>query len=301
VQDGSALSINELSSLEKRAFLFRPSAPGDGFEVYLGETKLYQVIPEFRVASNELWNRVDLRLAPSTGSSTTIFVNTPQPIELIVYHPGLRTEDGVLRLDVDAEVESIPLAVDRFIEGTEWYAIPILRLNEQILIGPTAVGTITTNFDVQAHARFYSRDGDQLGVGSLPPRANEETTFWIFTSLEPTSADIRDFRAAMNLPSGVTPTGKQSMPFGGAFVEEAESVVWVADYIPRSDQQIYAGFEVAVTPDDAMVGNFIPLIESWNVEAVEIRSGVRLRASGGATDSALPEDAFATGRGRVIR
>lgn len=136
------------------------------------------------------------------------------------------------------------------------------------LPGESAKILLSTELSMISEARYYSREGDQLGRGPLPPQVGETTKYWIFIRVNNTTNPVRDAIFSATLPSGVSFTGKQSVSIGPALTlnENNNTVNWnYRELPPNSQTGLY--FEVAVTPSPDQIGKNINLVNDIKFSA----------------------------------
>jgi len=70
-----------------------------------------------------------------------------------------------------------------------------------------------TNIELKSSAKYYL-EGEQLGVGPIPPIAGETTKYWIFISIENFNHDLENILVSATIPENVSLTGKTSVTRG---------------------------------------------------------------------------------------
>lgn len=122
---------------------------------------------------------------------------------------------------------------------------------------------LATEVILNAEARYYTEEGDQLGRGPLPPKVVKTTKYWIFIKIFNTSNPLRDATFSAMLPTGgVEHTGKQSVTIGPQIQYDSKTrkLSWSYDSLPANSQTgLY--FEVAVTPNASQLGQNILLVK----------------------------------------
>ncbi len=134
--------------------------------------------------------------------------------------------------------------------------------------GADLILPLATDLTLNTQVRYYTADGDQLGRGALPPRVGETTKYWVFIEALNTINPIEDTALTIQLPSGVIPTGKQSVTLGSPLKwnETNRTLTWNILDIPAQSKTGWY-FEVAVTPTASDVGKNLTLLNNVNFVA----------------------------------
>lgn len=178
---------------------------------------------------------------------------------------------------------------------------------------PVRVDSATTDFPIAtrltvAAAGFYfTKDGDQVGLGPLPPKAGETTKYRVFLHLKNTTGGADNVRVEGYLPANVSWTGKYSVTSGQAidFFPTTGRIRWdvgrVPAYTDGTGSGIGASFEVALAPTADDAGTTPTLIKDVALTADDELTGLTLHASAGAVTTDLQFDARAGEKGTVVK
>jgi len=134
--------------------------------------------------------------------------------------------------------------------------------------GTPAQLPIATELSWNMETRYYTKEGDQLGRGSLPPQVGETTKYWILTKIWNTTSAVKDAKFTATLPIGVEFTKRQSITIGPSisFNENTRQISWSYSKLPPNSQTgLY--FEVAITPQAEQVGNTVELVKNARMTA----------------------------------
>jgi hypothetical protein len=148
---------------------------------------------------------------------------------------------------------------------------------------------LTTEVKLNAQARYYSNEGDQLGRGPLPPKVKETTKYWIFININNTSNPIRETSFFAVLPNGVNFTGKQSVSIGPSleFNPSNRTIQWnYRELPPNSQTGLY--FEVAVIPNSDQIGKNIDLVSEIKFNATDKNTEKQFNLSQSIVNNTLP-------------
>lgn len=239
-------------------------------------------------------------MSPAGGSVAHLTVETTRPVSVAVYHPGLAEQGHVKTYDVPVGRTNLSVPVGAVPEGAgEWFALPFVRRTDGTAIGKLVRAPLTTAFDLSVAARYYAANGDQIGIGPLPPMVGESTKYWVQLKLAPTTADISNVRMAVRLGPNVAVTGRSALPDGGSFVQTGDELVWTSDYVPANSQGASASFEVELIPDANQRGTVPGLISSASASAIDQHNQVTLESSASGVDANLPDDEKGKNKGTV--
>ncbi len=166
---------------------------------------------------------------------------------------------------------------------------------------------IATSLTVDAAGFYFTKDGDQVGLGPLPPKAGETTKYRVFLHLKNTTGGADNVRVEGYLPANVAWTGKYSVTSGQAidYFPTTGRIRWDVGRVPAftdgTGAGIGASFEVALTAGVDDVGTMPTLIKDVALTADDELTGLTLHASTAAVTTDLEFDARAAGKGTVVR
>lgn len=150
-----------------------------------------------------------------------------------------------------------------------------------------------------ASARYYGTSGDQLGVGSLPPRVGEETTYWVVWSVGPAVSDLRDAEIRTVLPDGVIATSKFASATPGTFKTDGRTVTWDIPLLPLGGgEKITFAFEIRIRPSASDAGRVLGLVGTSSITA-KTKDGLELKAEAVGDDTDIRSDDLGRGRGTI--
>ena len=137
-----------------------------------------------------------------------------------------------------------------------------------------AVKPIIKATDVKffAFARYFTIEGEQLGIGPLPPTVGDSTNFWIFLSVRGFTHDLQNVNVSATLPQNVTLTGQSSISHGeNITLNEKGQIVWKIGDLKANEtnQVIGAAFEVKITPTADQTGQTANLLENIAISATD--------------------------------
>lgn len=182
----------------------------------------------------------------------------------------------------------------------EWHVFLIDDTVEGNAYGMHLRALLSAAFSFRAEARYYTDIGDQIGIGPLPPRVGEKTTYWIVWTVGPTESDMTQLVMKTVLPSTVRATGKFASAARGVFQTDGRSVTWSVLAFPATGgESVSFAFEVELTPTESDRGHPVPLLLDSSARALDAETGELREASAGSDTTDVPRDAKAAGKGVV--
>jgi hypothetical protein len=182
-----------------------------------------------------------------------------------------------------------------------WDVVPVSESRAKPCVGKRRSFVTSDALPALVEARYFAATGDQLGVGPLPPKVGEATTYWIVWSIGPFNSDLAHVKIAADLPLGVSATEKYSAAVAGEFGFENGRVEWTANSLQLvGTEKVSLAFEVVLTPLAEQAGSVVALLGETRVMAKTPQEDV-IDLKLPNVDTALATDAKARGRGQVQR
>lgn len=258
--------------------------------------------------SLDVASHIDVSVEPSLrsvpGRATRISYESGGAAGIWVFHPlqetGADTHARVYDLSSGSGVVDIQMRLGARTSDIVWSVIPFAIRNGSTVFGKRAVGVLSTPFHFETVARYYAQTGDQIGVGPLPPKHGETTSFWIVWSIGPTDADLKDVSINASLPSNVRATGKSASEVVGNFSVNGSDVSWIIPSLPQTgDAPKTFAFEIELSPSASDIGKSLKLIGKSYAKATEVRSGASLESESPSESTDLEKDTKAKGMGII--
>ncbi|MDO8624919.1 MAG: hypothetical protein Q7R47_02465, partial [Candidatus Diapherotrites archaeon] len=199
-----------------------------------------------------------------------------------------------------------------FGEGEPMLVIPYIvryrlasRPNQEIVLRSEDKRRVATDLSVDAFARYFSREGDQLGRGPLPPVVGEPTRYWTFIALRNSFSDASNVVVRAHLPDHVLWTGKTSVTLGEPmqFDDRTRELLWRVGNVTRFTGGVYPDVGVAVelslTPEPTHVGTSPVLLDGISVTGSDTFTNTAIEQSGPNVTTNLTVDTKAKGKGVV--
>lgn len=179
---------------------------------------------------------------------------------------------------------------------------------DRLTVDSTAIDLpIATRIGVQAAGLFFTKDGDQLGVGPLPPKVGQATKYRIFLDVTSTSGAADGVMLDAALPPNIQWTGRYSVNAGQAidWLPSIRTVRWnigaVPAYADSEGERLGASFEIALTPQAKDVGTAPTLVSGIELRGKDKATGLALHATAEPVTTDLPFDKRAAGKGTVVK
>jgi hypothetical protein len=148
------------------------------------------------------------------------------------------------------------------------------------------ITAVNSNISLQTTGLFYTPQGDQIGVGSIPPAVGEYTSYWTLIKIINTNNDIKDLKITAQIPAWVEFTDIYNVTEGNQIVYNTENktITWTIGEIER-----FAGIfkpapeariQLAIIPTASQAGTSPALLTNITATATDKNTGAFLTASG---------------------
>ena len=163
------------------------------------------------------------------------------------------------------------------------------------LLPGLAVGTVLL---LEADARYYTAEGDQLGRGPLPPVVGKQTKYWALIKIANTTSRVQNLAFRAVLPAHIVWTGKSSVSRGSdaTYNPSTRAVSWSLPAI-SAHESVGVYFELGFTPGEEHRGQTPPLLEQISVLGEDSYISNTVSASAAPLNTGLPNDARARQKG----
>ncbi len=162
---------------------------------------------------------------------------------------------------------------------------------------------LISDLRLKSGAYYYSPQGDQLGIGPLPPTVGINTHYWVFWEIDNYGNPLKSFKISGALPAGVDFGNTKSIGAGNLhFGEIGSRVAWDIDEIPESAgiDNYRVGFVLSLTPESSDVGQVLKLLSDINYTAYDSYANKTISGTLPDLDTNLAQDVLASGRGTVV-
>jgi len=247
---------------------------------------------------------VKITVSPDSGLGLSVDYTQAKNAGLWVYHPqqitGTDRLDKIFSLADGSGRVLVQVNKQKTAESNFWSVIPYEMRGGLMVFGERLSGALSKTFSFKTAVRYFTQNGEQIGVGPLPPQVGEETSYWVVWSIGPTEAELKNVSISTQLAKGVRATGAFASVVPGNFSAQGNNVSWAIPSLPIIDGEPETfAFEISFIPTGEFSGQTPMLLNESFTTAVEQRSGSVMRAEYEALDTNLEFDAQAKGRGKV--
>lgn len=189
-----------------------------------------------------------------------------------------------------------------FPRSIDWRLKMTYASNQQEVIKDIAVPNVKISSDVslEADIYFHSPQGDQLGIGPLPPIVGIPTTYWLIVKAQNQGNELKDFVFSANLAPGVELSGEESLLAGKySYNKEQRRLIWQVDNLDASGGDYIANFGLDFTPVSEQVGHNALILTNLQYRLFDTWTNTEILGSLDNLDSSLPADHLNRGLGVV--
>jgi hypothetical protein len=183
-----------------------------------------------------------------------------------------------------------------------WQARIEYSFGGQVLSSTISLPSLRTSAEIKlSDAAYYtSPQGDQLGIGPLPPLVGIPTNYWIFFEAQ-SDADWNNLVVSARLPKGVELTDSRSLLAGDFnYNPETRQLFWkIPAFIGRTESY-RLGFEVQLLPTADQIGKVMTLLDGPRYYATDVLTGQEKSGSLDKLTTDLDKDRFNSGQGQVV-
>ena len=159
---------------------------------------------------------------------------------------------------------------------------------------------INSNLSVNSGAYYYGPQGDQLGIGPIPPKVDIPTTYWIIWEANNLGNDIAEFEVSGDLPSNVVWLDQQSLVAGGlSYSPIGRRVLWKVDKLSQTGGNYRASFAISIVPRAEDLGKIPDLLSNLNFSGLDLYTEARISKKLANITTNIENDRQAAGKGRV--
>ena len=127
-----------------------------------------------------------------------------------------------------------------------------------------------SDLKIRSLGYYYGPQGDQLGVGPLPPTPEIPTSYWIFWQADNAGNELNNLNISAQLPENVFLTGNKSLLSGElVFDNKTRKINWKVPNIDKVGGNNRVGFEISVLPHYKDVGKELNLLTNLRYEAYD--------------------------------
>jgi hypothetical protein len=238
--------------------------------------------PDFLSDSVAIMNAGKLKISGSTLSLSEMISGGKGAVDLKVRFDrrkiGTEAEAG-LRIEVSYDLGGEPVS----------YPVGSAKIK------------ISSTLNISSAGYYYSRQGDQLGVGPLPPTVDIPTRYWIFWEADNFGNDLKDFSLTAELPDNIVWTDNKSLLAGNLrYGQIGKRVIWSVDDISKDGGNNKAAFEIEIIPTANDIGKIKGLLSDIKYSAYDKFTGQAMSGDLKTITTDLEFDKMASGKGKIV-
>jgi hypothetical protein len=159
---------------------------------------------------------------------------------------------------------------------------------------------VSSETSVSLSAYYYSPQGDQLGVGPLPPAVDMATNYWLFLEFNNSGNDIENFVLTAELPENVYFSNNKRVLDGRLnYAEIGKRLTWEISDISGGVNKYKANIEVSLIPEESDLNTIPNLVENISYSFTDSFTNEKVSGNLENIDTDLKNDKLSSGKGKV--
>ena len=155
---------------------------------------------------------------------------------------------------------------------------------------------------VKAEAYYNSPQGDQLGIGPIPPQVLMPTNYWVFFNLENIGNKLGDLEVSAKLGDNVSFDNTKSLSAGDLIYNaKTRELSWQVKNVEAVSDSYQVGFELQLIPSEKQVGSAPNLLNNLFFVAEDLYTQEKISGKLPLVDTTLPLDPVNKGQGVVVK
>jgi len=231
------------------------------------------------------------------AQGNTVMFNQNDYPQLAKIRPG---QEGQIQVQIAAKSEIVftqYLETGYQLEATVLASYDDPNLKTRVTLESDPVYTqLDSDLNLKTTAMFYTSSGDQIGVGSVPPKVGEYTSYWVIIKVNNTNNKIKDLKVTAKVPAGIEFTNIYNVTDGDQvnFDETSRELQWnisnVTAFAGIFNASPEARIQLAITPTTDQVGKSPLLLTDIKTTATDEVTNTFLSASGDNVSIAIFSD-----------
>jgi hypothetical protein len=170
---------------------------------------------------------------------------------------------------------------------------------ERIVNLPTI--KINSQLNLEANLYYHSPQGDQLGIGPIPPVVGVPTKYWLILKASNRGNSLSNFVFNAQLAPGVEFMGEYSLLAGKfSYDNSKRRLIWQVDALDANGGDYIANFAVNFTPTLDQIGADALIFKNLEYYTTDDWTGVEISKKLYNLDTSLPADRLNKGEGKVL-
>lgn len=159
---------------------------------------------------------------------------------------------------------------------------------------------IDSNLTVNSAGYYYGPQGDQLGIGPIPPKVGIPTTYWIIWETNNLGNDLSQFQLSADLPANVVWLDQTSVVAGTvSYSPIGRRVLWNIDSIAKTGGNYRLSFAVSIVPGESELGTVPNLVNNLQFTAKDEYTEAEITKKLANITTNIESDRKAGGKGTV--
>jgi hypothetical protein len=235
------------------------------------------------------------RVSFSNFSSTNVSVSSSGLISV----PNLgANEEKTIFLNVDITRKEVAVNESFYPLITSSYTFN----NENFTYtSAAALIKVATNISLHSAAYYYSLQGDQLGIGPLPPQIDIPTTYWVIWEINNLGNDVSNLSMTAKLPLNIA-WGEQEVVGSGdlTYNPANRTIAWNVKDISKNGGNYRANFAITLLPSSLDIGTSPTLLTNQGFIAKDSFTDQNISNNLANITTNISEDPLAKGKDKVI-
>lgn len=159
---------------------------------------------------------------------------------------------------------------------------------------------INSNLTVTSAGYYYGPQGDQLGIGPIPPQVDIPTTYWVIWEANNLGNDIANFEVSADMPANVVWLDQKSVVAGDVtYSPVSRRILWQIDKLDQTGGNYRASFAISLVPRTEDLGTVPNLLSSIQFKAKDLYTDDILTNKLANITTNIEKDRQAAGKGKV--
>ncbi|MFA7364905.1 MAG: hypothetical protein WCZ12_00920 [Patescibacteria group bacterium] len=159
---------------------------------------------------------------------------------------------------------------------------------------------VSSKTSTSMSAYYYSPQGDQLGVGPLPPAVDMATNYWIFLEFNNSGNSLENLVLTAELPENVYFSGNKRVLDGRLnYAEIGKRLIWEVSEINNGINKYRANIEVTLIPESSDFNKVLNLVENIKFSFKDSFTGEDVSGNLSNITTNLENDRLSSGKGVV--
>ncbi len=160
---------------------------------------------------------------------------------------------------------------------------------------------VNTDLVLDAEARYYAENGEELGNGPLPPVVGEKTTYQVKWVLKNTLHEAQDIIVSADLPDNADWLNEYDITAGEVeFSSASNTLTWRLNKLPLNVTEAEFVFDIQLTPKTSQIGEVANLTQKITMTATDADTGGKVIQSILPLTTGVDRDDQASDKGIVV-